>query len=83
MDVVSAGNYGKDASLISPANNPNMLTVSAIADSDSDGVCGAVGPNIVLSDDSFAFSSNLGPVVKIAAPGKHTFNIQWQWLCRR
>ena len=46
-----------------------MLTVSAIADSDSDGVCGAVGPNIVLSDDSFAFFSNFGPVVKIAAPG--------------
>jgi subtilisin family serine protease len=28
--VVSAGNYGKDASLTSPANNPNVLTVSAI-----------------------------------------------------
>jgi subtilisin len=53
-----------------------VLTVFAIADSDSDGVCGAVGPNIVLSggnetisDDSFAFLSNFGPVVKIAAPG--------------
>lgn len=72
--VVSAGNYGKDASLTSPANNPNVLTVSAIAD--SDGVCGAAGPDLVLSggnetisDDSFAFFSNFGPVVKIAAPG--------------
>jgi hypothetical protein len=72
--VVSAGNWGKDASLTSPANNPNVLTVSAIAD--SDGVCGAAGPDLVLSggnetvaDDSFAFFSNFGPMVKIAAPG--------------
>lgn len=72
--VVAAGNYGKDASLTSPANNPNVLTVSAIAD--SDGVCGAAGPDLILSggnetisDDSFAFFSNFGPVVKIAAPG--------------
>jgi len=72
--VVAAGNYGKDASLTSPANDPNVLTVSAIAD--SDGVCGAVGPdlflsgdNVTLADDSFAFFSNFGPVVKIAAPG--------------
>ena len=50
-----------------------MLTVSAIAD--SDGVCGAVGPdlflsgdNVTLTDDSFAFFSNFGPVVKIATP---------------
>jgi len=72
--VVSAGNYGKDASQTTPANNPNVLTVSAIAD--SDGVCGGEGPdltieggNATLSDDSFAFFSNFGPVVKIAAPG--------------
>ena len=72
--VVSAGNYGKDASLTSPANNPNVITVSAIGD--SDGVCGAAGPDLVLAgdnatvtDDSFAFFSNFGPVVKIAAPG--------------
>jgi subtilisin family serine protease len=72
--VVSAGNYGKDASLTTPANNPNVLTVSAIAD--SDGVCGGAGPDLVsssgnksISDDSFAFFSNFGPAVKIAAPG--------------
>ena len=73
-----------------PTNNPNVLTVSAIAD--SDGVCGAVGPdlflsgdNVTLTDDSFAFFSNFGPVVKIAAPGyKRTFKrVHWQWLCRR
>ena len=72
--VVSAGNYGKDASATSPANNPNVLTVSAIAD--SDGVCGGAGPeltsatsNATIADDSFAFFSNYGPTVKIAAPG--------------
>jgi subtilisin family serine protease len=41
--VVSAGNYGKDASASTPAN-PNVLTVSAIGD--SDGVCGAAGPDV-------------------------------------
>jgi subtilisin family serine protease len=72
--VVSAGNHGKDASLTTPANNPNVLTVSAIAD--SDGVCGAEGPdltiegaNSTITDDSFAFFSNFGPAVKVAAPG--------------
>ena len=72
--VVSAGNYGKDASATSPANNPNVLTVSAIGD--SDGECGGAGPeltsassNSTIADDSFAFFSNYGPSVKIAAPG--------------
>ncbi|MGA7543203.1 MAG: S8 family serine peptidase, partial [Nitrososphaeraceae archaeon] len=72
--VVSAGNYGKDASATSPANNPNVLTVSAIGD--SDGECGGAGPeltsassNSTIADDSFAFFSNYGPAVKVAAPG--------------
>ena len=72
--VVSAGNHGKDASATTPANNPNVMTVSAIGD--SDGVCGAAGPDLTLlgdnstvPDDTFAFFSNFGPAVKIAAPG--------------
>ncbi len=72
--VVAAGNSGKDASAISPANDPNVLTVSAIAD--TDGKCGGLGPvvppdfeNKTIPDDSFAYFSNFGPVVKIAAPG--------------
>jgi subtilisin family serine protease len=36
--VAAEGNYGEDASNTSPANNPNVITVSAIAD--TDGVCG-------------------------------------------
>ena len=71
--VVSAGNHGKDASATSPANNHNVITVSAIGD--SDGVCGAAGPDLTLDDnstipdDAFAFFSNFGPAVKIATPG--------------
>jgi hypothetical protein len=72
--VASAGNYGKDASQTSPANNPNVITVSAIAD--TDGKCGGLGPDLPpdyegnpIKDDTFAYFSNFGPVVKIAAPG--------------
>ncbi len=75
--VVSAGNYGKDASTTSPANNPNVITVSAIGD--SDGKCGGTGPAIALSDgnvtdDTLAYFSNFGPVVKMAAPGVNVFS---------
>lgn len=72
--VVSAGNYGKDASATTPANSPSVITVSAIAD--SDGVCGAAGPdlsmegdNTTMTDDTFAYFSNFGPAVKMSAPG--------------
>ena len=70
--VVAAGNSGKDASTTSPANNPNVLTVSAIAD--TDGKCGALGgatsfENKTIPDDTFVYFSNFGPQVKIAAPG--------------
>jgi subtilisin family serine protease len=75
--IASAGNRGADASQTTPANNPNVLTVSAIGD--SDGKCGGVGEEIVLkqgkvSDDGFAFFSNFGPAVKIAAPGVKIFS---------
>ena len=39
--VVAAGNDGKNASSFSPANHPNVITVSAIVD--TDGKCGASG----------------------------------------
>ena len=68
--VVSAGNYGKDASTSSPASNPDVITVSAIAD--SDGKCGGFGPEFKAenaTDDTFASFSNFGPSVSIAAPG--------------
>ncbi|HKX21467.1 MAG TPA: S8 family peptidase, partial [Nitrososphaeraceae archaeon] len=67
--VVAAGNYGQDASKTSPASDPDVITVSAIAD--SDGKCGGLGPKLLKNstDDSFAHFSNFGPSVSIAAPG--------------
>jgi hypothetical protein len=68
--VVAAGNYGRDASTTSPASNPDVITVSAIAD--SDGKCGGLGPELKAqnaTDDSFAPFSNFGSSVSIAAPG--------------
>ena len=66
--VVAAGNEHKDASTSSPANNPNVITVSAIAD--SDGKCGGLGPSTEHgNDDTLADFSNFGKAVSIAAPG--------------
>ena len=74
--VASAGNWGKSAASYSPANSPDVLTVSAIGD--SDGKCGANGPDLIvkdgnssrtIADDNFAFFSNFGPTVKMSAPG--------------
>jgi len=66
--VVAAGNDGRDAASFSPASHPEVITVSAIAD--SDGMPGALGSSTSAgSDDSFATFSNFGSVVDIAAPG--------------
>ena len=68
--VVAAGNAGKDASATSPASNPDVISVSAIAD--SDGKCGGLGPALKsenATDDTFAYFSNFGPTVTMGAPG--------------
>jgi subtilisin family serine protease len=66
--VAAAGNRAADAGDSSPANSPDALTVSAIAD--SDGACGGKGvPTNYGADDTFATFSNYGSVVDIAAPG--------------
>ena len=72
--VVAAGNSGKDASAFSPANHPDVITVSAIAD--FDGVPGGLTDKTVVfsictedEDDSFACFSNFGLDIDIAAPG--------------
>jgi subtilisin family serine protease len=71
--VVAAGNYGKDASTFSPANNPNVIAVSAIGD--SDGKCGEKGPSTGYGrDDSLASFSNYGAVVDVAAPGTKIYS---------
>ncbi|MGB7661318.1 MAG: S8 family serine peptidase [Nitrososphaeraceae archaeon] len=66
--VVAAGNDHKDASSFSPARNPNVIAVSAMAD--SDGKCGAQGTSTKYgSDDTFASFSNYGATVDMVAPG--------------
>lgn len=71
--VVAAGNAGKDAINTSPANNPNVISVSAVAD--SDGKCGEQGSNTVYgADDSLASFSNYGSAIDIAAPGAKIYS---------
>jgi hypothetical protein len=67
--VVAAGNNTKDAETFSPANHPDVITVSALAD--FDGLPGGEGMPTCRSDtdDALANFSNFGAVVDIAAPG--------------
>jgi subtilisin len=66
--VVAAGNSGDDARKYTPAAYEEVITVSAIAD--SDGQPGGFGPATRHgADDTFAAFSNFGPAVDIAAPG--------------
>ena len=75
--VVAAGNIHQDAASFTPANNSEVMTVSAIAD--RDGKCGGFskvltplqmdGKRYNIGDDEFAIFSNYGDVIDIAAPG--------------
>jgi subtilisin len=66
--IVAAGNEGKDARTFTPAKNPEVITVSAIAD--TDGKCGGKGlASPYGADDMLASFSNYGDVVDISAPG--------------
>lgn len=67
--VVAAGNSAKDSSAFSPAKNPNVITVSAVADFNGQGGGGAGSTCRSDVDDSFANFSNYGAPVDIAAPG--------------
>lgn len=67
--VVAAGNNGKDASTFSPANHPDVVTVSALADFNGQPGGGAAPTCRADQDDTLADFSNFGPVVEIAAPG--------------
>jgi subtilisin family serine protease len=68
--VVAAGNKGIDVKLDSPGSNPNVVTVSALAD--YDGKAGAKGSwtcaNYGLDDQRASFS-NYGSGIEIVAPG--------------
>jgi subtilisin len=67
--VVAAGNSSADAQSFVPATYDEVITVSAITD--FDGKPGGLGaPTCAIgTDDTFAFFSNFGPDVDIAAPG--------------
>lgn len=67
--VVAAGNSDKDASGFSPANHPDVITVSALAD--FDGAPGGAAPASCRTDvdDTLADFSNWGSEIEVAAPG--------------
>jgi len=66
--AVAAGNSDKNASTFSPANHPDVLAISALAD--FDGIPGGLGSPTCRTDqdDTLADFSNWGSV-DIAAPG--------------
>lgn len=67
--VVSAGNAASDARFFVPASFDEVITVSAITD--FDGEPGGLGTPAcqVGTDDQFAYFSNFGADVDLAAPG--------------
>lgn len=67
--AVAAGNSAKDASTFSPANHPDVIAVSALAD--FDGEPGALGSPTCRTDedDTLANFSNFGSEVEVTAPG--------------
>jgi subtilisin family serine protease len=71
--AVSAGNSSADSSGFSPANYPEVVTVSAYADFDGQPGGGATAPQdrcyAMSVDDELAAFSNYGAAVDIAAPG--------------
>jgi len=66
--VVAAGNSDADAAKYTPANAPDAITVSALAD--FDGRPGGLAPYTCWNDDdTLAGFSNWGAIIDIAAPG--------------
>jgi subtilisin family serine protease len=70
---VAAGNESTGASKSTPAAYPEVITVSAIVD--TNGAGGGGGPSTSYgADDTFADFSNFGPRVAIAAPGVRIYS---------
>lgn len=67
--AVAAGNSDKDANSFSPANHPDVITVSAL--SDFDGQAGGLGG---AGDDTLWDSSNWGSTIEITAPGDSIYS---------
>jgi subtilisin family serine protease len=72
--VAAAGNDAADAAGFSPANHPDVITVSALAD--FDGKPGGLGAPTCRQDqdDTLADFSNYGSSVEIMAPGVCIFS---------
>lgn len=71
--AVAAGNESQDAANVIPAAYPEVITVSALTD--SDGQPGGLGPSTRYgADDAFASFSNFGTVVDLIAPGVDIFS---------
>lgn len=68
--VAAGNNWNWDAKYVSPANNANVITVSALADYDgkSGGLASPTCANFGL-DDRLASFSNSGTTVELVAPG--------------
>jgi subtilisin family serine protease len=71
VNVVAAGNDSEDAAGYFPASHPDVITVSALADSDGTdgGLGGPPACRPASRDEVLADFSNYGSVVEIAAPG--------------
>jgi subtilisin len=68
--AVAAGNRAKNASVVAPGKYPEVITVSAMADSDGGpGGLGQATSQGQGNDDNMASFSNYGSVIDIAAPG--------------
>lgn len=84
--VAAAGNFAADTETYAPAAYSEVIAVSAIAD--FDGVPGGLGTDclkkapVPVRDDTFAYFSNHGAAVDIAAPGMciHTTDIYGRYL---
>jgi subtilisin family serine protease len=69
--AVAAGNDNQNAANFSPANHPDVITVSAVTDSDGQpgGTGGTPACRAGETDDTKASFSNFGASVEVAAPG--------------
>jgi len=67
--VVAAGNDAMNAASFTPANHPDVITVSALADFNGLPGGGAASTCRADVDDTLASFSNYGALVEIAAPG--------------